>query len=152
MPSILDQQDLLRPLNTGVEGANLFIKRQKALCFVPKGTTVALTALAATSALTTVKAGVLSDNADSRWYIVGSWGETANNSSETTRVTYTYGFEMSLYYGIPIYTYTPNNDDLKVLEVLQKFNNKAADFDVFIIDADDKWLGTRYVDTNGDNQ
>ncbi len=136
-------------LNTGTAGTDLNLKRIKDILITPTSTEIDDTFRATPRA--SIKALLLADSGVNRSYLLPvRVAEVTDNSTETKRLSFTYGHEISIYYGTGIHTYHPVSVDQNVLEAMQVFNHRQADYKVFIIDEDDQLIGTKYVNDDSE--
>lgn len=140
MPSATDLSAAKTAKNTGLAGVPERLKRMRAVMFVPKGDIIPTASLG--TPYTTLKAKALADNAASRMYVIGPIGEVTAQNTETKRLQWAYGYELSVEYGVTIMTMHPFTTDQRVTDQMQAFNGSQENYDVFLFDESYNLIGT----------
>ncbi len=135
--------------NTGMEGCPLVIKSIKQAIWAPLDT--AWDAAARATPTTTLKALLLADNPNARGALMPKMiAEVVDSSTDALKVQWANGSEKTTKASQPKYTFIMDTLDLRALEAVQQYNDSENEYGLFLVDEQDKILGTKYIDDSGE--
>src|SRR5690606_22243968 len=91
---------------------------------------------------TTMLAKTTHNTPASRSYFIGPIGEVTDGTTETVRLQFAFGYEISIAYGKIIMTLHPVTNDQRVIDIMQQFNGLNKSFGVRLFDEDYNLIGT----------